>query len=86
MQYQSGFHQKEHVDISLKEFIKNFIAIPTLKLTSSKLVSSYKTGNTEHEKQNFFEQNKFNKKQIDLINNLLIESNINNIEIIISAI
>jgi len=64
----------------------DFITVPTLKLTSSKLVSSYKTRNTEQEKQNFFKQNKFNKKQTDLINNLLIESKINNIEIIISAV
>lgn len=65
---------------------RDFIPVPTLKLTSSKLVSSYKTSNTEQEKQNFFEQNKLNKKQIDLINNLLIESQINNIEIIISSV
>lgn len=65
---------------------KDYIVVPTLKLTSSKLVSSYKTGDTEQEKQNFFEQNKLNKKQINLIDNLLIESQINNIEIIISAV
>ncbi len=63
---------------------KNYIAFPILKLTSSKLLSSYKTGNSEEEKQNFFEENKLNKKQINLINNLLIESNVNNIKIIIS--
>ncbi len=65
---------------------KDYIAVPTLKLTSSKLVSSYKTGNTEQEKQDFFIQNKLSKKQIYLINNLLIESQINNIKIIISAV
>ncbi len=64
----------------------NYVAIPTLKLTSSKLTGSYRTNNTEQEKQNFYKENNFNKNQIELIDNLLIESKINNIEIIISAI
>jgi len=63
-----------------------FIAIPVLKLTSAKLVYNYRTGNTEQEKYDFFKKNKLNKKQIDLINNLLIESEINNFEIVISKV
>ncbi len=65
---------------------KKFIAVPTLKLTSSKLIGSFKSSNSEQEKQNFFKQNQLNKKQKELIENLLFESKINNIEIIISAI
>lgn len=64
---------------------KLFRAIPTLKLTSSKLAGSYKSGNTEQQKQDFFNRNQFNTKQIVLINNLLLEGQINNFKILIQG-
>lgn len=42
-----------------------------------------KFGNTEQQKQNFFNRNQFNTKQIVLINNLLLEGQINNFKILI---
>lgn len=65
---------------------KNFVAVPTLKLTSSKLISSFKFSNSEQQKQDFFNQNQFNKKQKEIIDYLLLESKTNNIEIIISSV
>lgn len=63
----------------------SFTAIPTLKLTSSKLTGVFKTGYTEQQKNEFINQNELNIKQIELINSLLSESEINKFEIIIKG-
>lgn len=63
----------------------SFTAVPTLKLTSSKLVGSFSTGDTEKQKNDFTSKNELSNKQIDLINSLLAESEINKFEIIIQG-
>lgn len=62
---------------------KTFIPVPTLKLTSSKLIGCYRSGNSEEHKKRFFQQNKLNDKQISTINCLFAEAEINKIQIII---
>ena len=60
-----------------------FKTMPTLKLTSSKLVDSFKSNYSETQREVFFKRNQLNSKQIDLINNLILEGQKNNFEIII---
>jgi len=62
---------------------KIFKTIPTLKLTSSHLNGRLKSNYTEQQKQTFYTKNNLDKKQISLINDLIIESIKNNFEIIV---
>ncbi len=65
---------------------KIFKAIPTLKLTSSKLTDKFDTSFSETETNNFFAINQLNSKQIQLINNLVSESRANGFELIIQGL
>ena len=65
---------------------KHFEPVPTLQLTSSKLTGRYKTGFSEHEKIQFYEQNNLNTKQKNTIESLLSESQTNKFEIIIQGV
>ncbi|MGD9733697.1 MAG: hypothetical protein AB7U45_16095, partial [Desulfamplus sp.] len=65
---------------------KIFKAIPTLKLTSSKLTDKFDTSSSETETNNFFAINQLNSKQIQLINNLVSESRANGFELIIQGL
>lgn len=64
----------------------NLTAIPTLKLTSSKLTDKFDTSFSEIETNNFFAINQLNSKQIQLINNLVSESRANGFELIIQGL
>lgn len=64
---------------------KGYNTIPTLKLTSSKITGCYRSAYERIKLKDFFEENKFNKQQIQLINCLLEESKINKFEVIIQG-
>ncbi len=72
------------INISINN--KNFTAIPTLKLTSSKLTDKFDASFSETQKNNFFHANQLNSKQIKLINNLVSESRANGFELIIQGL
>ncbi len=61
----------------------NIETIPVLKLTSSKLVSSISSKNTEKEILDFFIINNFSKEQIEVVKNTFRESNENNFIVLI---
>ncbi|MBF0377445.1 MAG: hypothetical protein HQK72_08160 [Desulfamplus sp.] len=65
---------------------KYFKPVPTLKLTSSKLIDKFDSTFSETQKNNFFEINKLNSKQIELMNNLILESKVNGFELILQGI
>ncbi|MBI4646876.1 MAG: hypothetical protein HY738_09865 [Bacteroidia bacterium] len=64
---------------------KKFKPIPILKLTSSNLNGGLNINFTEQQRQQFFDDNNFKSKQINLINTLIVESQKNGFEIIIQG-